>query len=90
MPPTLAPKHTVCLSHSEILQNQEKIQISHVVLPCRAEHEGKPLRFFSTNNTLKTYYGPLLLRPVSFLRHAAGGTCRALVNYMLGVTRAQG
>ena len=26
------------------------------------------LRFFSANNTLKSYYGPLLLRPLSFLR----------------------
>ncbi|KAL4856264.1 putative mycofactocin biosynthesis glycosyltransferase MftF [Chlorella vulgaris] len=32
------------------------------------EFEGKPLRAFSANNTLKTYYGPLLLRPLSFLR----------------------
>lgn len=40
---------------------------------CLAEHEGKPLRFFSANNTLKTYYGPLLLRPVSFLRRDSAG-----------------
>jgi hypothetical protein len=33
-----------------------------------AEHEGRPLRFFSANNTLKTYYGPALLRPLSFAR----------------------
>ncbi|EFN56074.1 hypothetical protein CHLNCDRAFT_145574 [Chlorella variabilis] len=32
------------------------------------EYEGQPLRFFSANNTMKTYYGPLLLRPLSFLR----------------------
>lgn len=37
------------------------------------EHEGRPLRFFSANNTLKTYYGPLLLRPLSFLRCASAG-----------------
>lgn len=50
---------------------------SRAVFPCPAEHEGKPLRFFSTNNTLKTYYGPLLLRPVSFLRHAVVGLSSA-------------
>ncbi|KAI7839606.1 hypothetical protein COHA_006673 [Chlorella ohadii] len=32
------------------------------------EYEGRPLRFFSANNTLKSYYLPLLLRPLSFLR----------------------
>ncbi|PSC74898.1 glycosyl transferase [Micractinium conductrix] len=32
------------------------------------EYEGRPLRFFSANNTLKTYYGPALVRPLSFLR----------------------
>ena len=43
----------------------------------RAEYEGQPLRFFSANNTMKTYYGPLLLRPLSFLRspQAQGAAC---------------
>jgi hypothetical protein len=44
-------------------------------LPCPlcprpAEVDGKLLRFFSANNSSKTYYGPFLLRPLSFLRSA--------------------
>lgn len=32
------------------------------------EYGGRPLRFFLANNALKSYYLPLLLRPLSFLR----------------------
>ena len=35
-----------------------------------AEYGGRPLRFFSANNTLKSYYLPALLRPLSFARCA--------------------
>ncbi|KAL4428847.1 hypothetical protein ABPG77_005285 [Micractinium sp. CCAP 211/92] len=58
-PPSLLPEALAVLRRPQVVLGGFRPVI---------EHEGKPLRFFSTNNTLKTYYGPLLLRPVSFLR----------------------
>ncbi|KAL4451511.1 hypothetical protein ABPG75_007173 [Micractinium tetrahymenae] len=58
-PPSLLPEALAALRRPQVVLGGFRPVI---------EHEGKPLRFFSANNTLKTYYGPLLLRPISFLR----------------------
>lgn len=50
------PAHACCLIASTLART----------LP--PEYGGRPLRFFSANNALKSYYLPLLLRPLSFLR----------------------
>lgn len=51
------------------------------------EHGGRPMGFFSANNTLKTYYGPLLLRPLSFLRHGPGPAARGACPHRVCVCR---